>query len=109
MVFIGHKYVHMPYIQSRNGFYNQLLDEKIKLANEAIDNNEFEITGGEYNPAKFKAVDEIKHLRKPFLPIPPQADMEIPDAPKNLNLFDLTFRGSPGGPAAASSGSSSGY
>ena len=79
------------------------------LSVKEINNNEFEITGGEYNPAKFQAVDEIKHLRKPFLPIPPQADMEIPEAPQNLILLDLTYRGESSISSSSGSGATSGY
>jgi predicted phage tail protein len=88
------------------------------LSVKEINNNEFEITGGEYNPSKFKAIDEVQNLRKPFIPIPPQVDMDIPSAPINLILTDLTYRvnsssgsGSSGygSGATSSSSSSSGY
>lgn len=110
----GNNFDSYGYISIINGMsfikkFNQESKLYRTLSVKEVNNNEFEITGGEYNPAKFRAVDEIKHLRKPFLPIPPQADMDIPDAPKNLNLFDLTFRGNSAGTASTSSGTSSGY
>lgn len=91
------------------------------LSVKEVNNNEFEITGGEYNPSKFKAIEEIQNLRKPFIPIPPQVDMDIPSAPINLILSDLTYRvKSSSGPetsgygagatsSSSSSSSSSGY
>lgn len=57
-----------------------------------IKSNEFEIVGSEYNIEKFQAIDKNYMIRKPDVPIPPQADMTIPDAPVSLYLSDLTFR-----------------
>jgi predicted phage tail protein len=57
-----------------------------------IKSNEFEIVGTEYNPEKFQAIDKNHMTRKPDIPIPPQADMTIPDSPESLFLSDLTFR-----------------
>jgi len=55
-----------------------------------IQNNEYEVVGLEYNASKFAAVDKKGVVRKPSLPIPPQADMAIPEAPDGLQLIDLT-------------------
>ena len=52
--------------------------------------NKYEVTGLEYNSSKFFAVDKKGAVRPPALPIPPQADMSIPEAPDGLLLFDLT-------------------
>lgn len=57
-----------------------------------IKSNEFEVVGTEYNPEKFQAIDKNYMTRKPDVPIPPQADMTIPDSPESLFLSDLTFR-----------------
>ena len=51
----------------------------------------FRITGLEYNIAKFSAAESKGVVRKPVLPIPPQADMGIPEAPENLILTDLSL------------------
>lgn len=52
---------------------------------------DFRITALEYNIAKFSAAESKGVVRKPVLPIPPQADMGIPEAPENLILTDLTL------------------
>ena len=52
--------------------------------------NQYEVVGLEYNASKFDAVDKKGIIKKPHLPIPPQADMNIPDAPTQLILNDLT-------------------
>jgi predicted phage tail protein len=55
-----------------------------------ISENKYEVQGLEYNYSKFFAVDSKGVVRAPVLPIPPQADMSIPEAPDGLVLFDLT-------------------
>jgi predicted phage tail protein len=55
-----------------------------------VSENKYEVTGLEYNQAKFSNVDKKGVIRKPVLPIPPQADMAIPESPENLILTDLT-------------------
>jgi hypothetical protein len=55
-----------------------------------VQDNEYEVVGLEYNASKFAAVDKKGVVRKPTLPIPPQADMAIPEAPDGLQLIDLT-------------------
>ena len=52
--------------------------------------NKYEVSGLTYNASKFSVVDKKGSVRKPHLPIPPQADMDIPDAPTSLSLNDLT-------------------
>lgn len=52
--------------------------------------NKYEVSGLTYNASKFNVVDKKGSVRKPHLPIPPQADMDIPDAPTALSLNDLT-------------------
>lgn len=52
--------------------------------------NTYEVVGLEYNSSKFDAVDKQTIVKKPVLPIPPQADMSIPEAPDSLILTDLT-------------------
>ena len=56
-----------------------------------ISNNEYEVVGLEYNSSKFFAADQKGTVRTPSLPIPPQPDMSIPEAPDGLLLFDLTL------------------
>jgi predicted phage tail protein len=55
-----------------------------------LSENKYEVTALEYNPSKFLAVEQKGPPRSPALPIPPQADMSLPDAPDGLLLFDLT-------------------
>jgi len=52
----------------------------------------FEVIGSEYNPYKFAAIEKNINIQKPRAYIPPQADMSVPDAPEDLELFDITFR-----------------
>lgn len=52
--------------------------------------NSYEVVGLEYNASKFNSVDKKGVIKKPFLPIPPQADMELPDAPTRLILNSLS-------------------
>ena len=60
------------------------------LSVKEISENKYEVTGLEYNYSKFVAVDKKGTVRSPSLPIPPQADMQVPEAPDGLLLFDLT-------------------
>jgi len=53
--------------------------------------NKYEVVGLEYNQSKFDAVDKQTVVRQPVMPIPPQADMRIPEAPDTLILTDLTI------------------
>lgn len=50
----------------------------------------YEVAGLEYNQGKFNAVDKKTVVRRPIIPIPPQADMSIPEAPESLILTDLS-------------------
>ena len=50
----------------------------------------FEVTGLEYVSAKFGAIDKMDKVLRPRVPIPPQASMDIPEAPTDLILTDLT-------------------
>ncbi len=50
----------------------------------------FEVTGLEYVAAKFGAIDKTDKVLRPRVPIPPQASMDIPEAPTDLILTDLT-------------------
>lgn len=51
-----------------------------------LQNNEYEVAGLEYNSSKFDAVDRRGIIRVPALPVPPQANMDKPAAPKNLKI-----------------------
>lgn len=55
-----------------------------------MEENKYEVTGLEYVQAKFDSVDKKSIVRRPVIPIPPQADMAIPEAPTDLILTDLT-------------------
>lgn len=57
-----------------------------------VGKNEYEIIGTEYNYEKFEASDKNLSVKIPSVPIPPQADMSIPDSPSDLELEDLTYR-----------------
>ena len=60
------------------------------LSVKEISDREYEVSGMEYNLSKFDSIDRDKTLTFPSVPIPPQADMDIPEAPENLILTDLT-------------------
>ena len=55
-----------------------------------LSENKYEVVGLEYNLSKFEAVDRKGIVRRPHFPIPPQADMEVPDSPSDLILNSLT-------------------
>jgi predicted phage tail protein len=61
------------------------------LSVKEVSENQFEVTGLEYNASKFDFIDKKGVSRKPRSPIPPQADMNIPESPENLILTDLTL------------------
>jgi predicted phage tail protein len=79
-------YVRRPAVSAERKLESQLFRT---LSVKETSKNEFEVTGLEYNPSKFRYVDKKGVIRKPRSPIPPQADMNIPDAPKNLILTSL--------------------
>ena len=56
-----------------------------------IAENQFEVTGLEYNSSKFDFIDKKGVSRKPRSPIPPQADMNAPESPEDLIITDLTL------------------
>ena len=64
---------------------------RIKSIKEA-DRGIYEVSASEYNPLKFKAIENNINVERPRAYIPPQADMTIPEAPENLHLIDITFR-----------------
>jgi len=55
-----------------------------------LDNNQFEVQGIEYSPTKFDMVDKDASVQLPLMPIPPQANMSLPEAPEDLILTDLS-------------------
>ena len=55
-----------------------------------IDDRKYEVSALEYNDSKFDSVDKFMSVKMPSVPIPPQADMTIPEPPENLILTDLT-------------------
>ena len=61
------------------------------LSVKEVSENQFEVTGLEYNASNFDFIDNKGVSRKPRSPIPPQADMNIPESPENLILTDLTL------------------
>jgi len=82
---------HISSLSSENQIY---LDRKLYRVIRIKENseNKFEIIGSEYSPNKFDAIDKNISVVKPYLPIPPQADMAVPDPPEELELFDYTIR-----------------
>ena len=55
-----------------------------------VNDRKYEVTALEYNDSKFDAIDKHMSVKIPSVPIPPQADMDIPEPPENLFLTDLT-------------------
>lgn len=60
------------------------------LSVKELDNNQYEVQGIEYNSSKFNFVDKDSSVRIPLMPIPPQANMTLPESPTNLTLTDLS-------------------
>lgn len=61
------------------------------LSVKEIAENQFEVTGLEYNPSKFDFIDKKGVSRKPRSPVPPQADMNAPESPEGLVVTDVTL------------------
>ena len=82
----------ISFVASINSLIDRFLEGQLfrTLGVKEISENKYEVTGLEYNYSKFFAVDQRGVVRPPSLPIPPQADMSIPEAPDGLLLFDLT-------------------
>jgi hypothetical protein len=55
-----------------------------------VEDRKYEVTGIEYNLSKFDSIDKNLNIIFPSVPIPPQADMSLPEPPQNLLLTDLT-------------------
>jgi predicted phage tail protein len=83
---------YVSFIASISSLVDRFLEGQLfrTLGVKEISENKYEVTGLEYNYSKFFAVDRRGVVRPPSLPIPPQADMSIPEAPDGLLLFDLT-------------------
>ena len=79
-------YIARPEASAERKLQSQLFRA---LSVKEVSKNEFEVTGLEYNPYKFRYVDKKGIARKPKSPIPPQADMDVPEAPTNLILTSL--------------------
>jgi predicted phage tail protein len=60
------------------------------LSVKEVEDRKYEVSGMEYNLSKFDSIDKSKSVTFPSVPIPPQADMQTPEAPENLTLIDLT-------------------
>lgn len=56
-----------------------------------VEDRKYEVNGLEYNDSKFDSVDKHLSIKMPALPIPPQADMSLPEPPRDLVLTDLTI------------------
>jgi hypothetical protein len=52
--------------------------------------DQYEISGIEYDSTKFDAIDKNNIIKKPTLPIPPQEDMSLPEAPTKIFLTNLS-------------------
>ena len=83
----------VSFIRSSFNDVDSQLDSQLfrTMSVKEIDGNLYEVSGLEYVPAKFGAVDKRTKVVRPRLPIPPQASMDIPDAPTDLILTDLTL------------------
>lgn len=83
------------YIARLESVFSNLLPSKLyrTLSVKEVSSSEFEVSGMEYNLAKFKSIDENTPVRIPYFPIPPQADMSVPESPTLLELEDNTYRG----------------
>jgi hypothetical protein len=55
------------------------------------ESGKYQVKASEYNPGKFKIIENALNLSRPSLPIPPQVKMEIPIAPQNL-IVETTLR-----------------
>ena len=75
---------------SKNPLFGQGPQLFRTLSVKELSENKYEVTALEYNPSKFLAAEKKGPPRSPSLPIPPQADMSLPEAPDGLLLFDLT-------------------
>lgn len=82
----------VSFVESATSIVERYLEGQMfrTLSVKEISDNQYEVTGLEYNASKFDAVDKKGIIKKPHLPIPPQADMNIPEAPTQLILNDLT-------------------
>ena len=88
-------YGKVKYESVASSIFLNFLEKKLyrTLSVKELPDGEFEVSGMEYNFQKFKSVDENESLRTPYFPIPPQADMSVPDSPSDLDLEDNTYRG----------------
>lgn len=88
-------YGKVKYESVASSIFLNFLEKKLyrTLSVKELPDGEFEVSGMEYNFQKFKSVDENESLRTPYFPIPPQADMSVPDSPSDLELEDNTYRG----------------
>lgn len=50
-------------------------------------NKTFEVIASEYNSSKYTAADSSGLIETPILPIPPQANMRVPNAPTQLSVI----------------------
>ena len=85
-------YGKISFIENAKTKIDRYLDSQLfrLLSVKEVPQNNYEIVGLEYNSSKFDVVDKKGVIRRPHLPIPPQADMAIPEAPTDLILKDLT-------------------
>lgn len=83
----------ISFVESATSIVERYLEGQLfrTLSVKEISDNQYEVVGLEYNASKFDAVDKKGIIKKPHLPIPPQADMNIPDAPTQLLINDLTI------------------
>jgi len=52
----------------------------------------YSVKASEYNRDKFEIIEKSLSLNRPTFPIPPQVEMEIPTAPSDVNIKDITHR-----------------
>lgn len=84
---------NVEYIESiQNRLFRSFESQLFRvLSVKEVEDRKFEVNGMEYNDSKFDSVDKNLSIKMPALPIPPQADMSLPEPPENLVLTDLTI------------------
>ncbi len=83
----------LSFINSAKSKVERMLESQLfrAVSVKELSENKYEVVGLEYNSSKFNAVDKKGAIKKPHLPIPPQADIAAPTAPAGLTLNNLTL------------------
>ena len=81
-----------PYVVDINDYRNVGRRQYRVTSITESENGTYEIKASEYNREKFGIIEQALSLNRPSLPIPPQVSMEIPKAPSDVRVEDLTYR-----------------